>query len=283
VELPEQAVGAVRGLERHGKRVARSPLFQHLTRWGFFTKALVHATVGALALATALGRGGTTTDTRGAIRVLARQPEGATLLVLLAVGLAGLAVWFVLDGLADPRATKRSRAGAWQRVGQVLLGLFNGALALWTVRLVAGARPGPASDTLVKGWTAEVLDLPGGQAVAFVAGLVILALAAHQLRTGLGRRFLPNLHLRAMPPWLRRGAVALGMAGFSTQGAVLGMVGGWAVRAAFDDNPHEARGIDGALTTLAHRGDGALLLAACAAGLLAYAAYALVEGAYGKR
>ena len=64
--------------------------FEWLARAGFVARGLVYGIIGLLALKLAIGSGGKATDQEGAMRTLAQQPLGRTMLVALAVGLAGL-------------------------------------------------------------------------------------------------------------------------------------------------------------------------------------------------
>nr|MBA3556337.1 DUF1206 domain-containing protein [Gemmatimonadales bacterium] len=53
-----------------------APWIERLARVGYAAKALLYATVGILAAQAALGRGGRTTDTRGALREVLGAPYG---------------------------------------------------------------------------------------------------------------------------------------------------------------------------------------------------------------
>jgi hypothetical protein len=61
---------------------------------------------------------------------------------------------------------------------------------------------------------------------------------------------------------------------------VFALVGFFLAKAAWEYDPDEAVGIDGALARLAHRAYGTWLLAAVALGLLAYAVFCLVQARY---
>jgi len=61
---------------------------------------------------------------------------------------------------------------------------------------------------------------------------------------------------------------------------VLGLIGGFLLLAALRYNPSEARGLDGALTSLLNRPFGPWLLALVALGLVAYGLYSVFEARY---
>ncbi len=68
--------------------------------------------------------------------------------------------------------------------------------------------------------------------------------------------------------------------GILARGVVFVMIGTFLVQAALTANPRRARGLDGALETLAAQPYGTLLLALAAAGLVAYAVYMALEARY---
>ncbi|HEX8820331.1 MAG TPA: DUF1206 domain-containing protein [Archangium sp.] len=68
--------------------------------------------------------------------------------------------------------------------------------------------------------------------------------------------------------------------GILARGVVFVMLGTFLVQAALTANPRRARGLDGALETLAAQPHGDLLLALAAAGLVAYAVYMALEARY---
>ena len=61
---------------------------------------------------------------------------------------------------------------------------------------------------------------------------------------------------------------------------VFGLIGLFLVKAAWEFDSKEARGLDGALLELAQQPYGGLLLGAVAVGLLAYAFYCFVQARY---
>src|SRR5688572_22527145 len=72
-----------------------------VARIGFASIAVVYMTIGFLALLLAVGKGGAATDQRGAIDALQSLPGGTVLLAVLALGMAGYALWRLLQGTMD--------------------------------------------------------------------------------------------------------------------------------------------------------------------------------------
>jgi hypothetical protein len=240
----------------------------------------VYAVIGVLALRLALGEGGRTTDSKGALATIAQAPLGGMLVVALAVGLVGMALWFEVQAIADPDGDRPR--GAWamlSRIGQGIAGLGYASLAVAAVRLAFGESAGPGGDAEARSWTARVLELPAGRALVVVGAAIVLVVGAPDLERR--RSQVPE----ARGPRTRRSSVAawaarLGAVGFTAQGVVFVLVGLFFAQAAFERDPGEATGFDGALATLARQPFGSMLLAVAALGLLAYAAFAFIEGRY---
>ena len=79
--------------EAQGERVVRTDQFEWLARAGLLARGVVYGIIGVLAIKLALGDGGKATDQQGALHTIAKQPFGKFLLVVVAVGLAGYALW----------------------------------------------------------------------------------------------------------------------------------------------------------------------------------------------
>jgi hypothetical protein len=271
-------VAAWRTIQGAASRSTRYRAVDRLMRVGFVARGAVYAVIAALALAVALGAGGETTDTRGALAALAATSVGRSLLLVLGMALAGLAVFFVVETLAAPRTPSSRPWTAAMRIGNGAAALGYGVLAFAAERLGNGGRPGPTGERQAEAWTRRALDLPGGRWLVLVAALVVMFVGARQAWRGLRRRFLEDLQLARVPRLLRPWAAPLGVVGFTVQGAVLVLVGVFFAAAAIQNAPWTATGFDGALAVIAAQRRGQALLAAVALGLFAYAAYSLLEG-----
>ena len=75
-------------------------------------------------------------------------------------------------------------------------------------------------------------------------------------------------------------ATGVGIIGLLARAVVFCLIGLFLVRAAWEYDPKQARGLDGALLELAQRPYGGFLLGAVAVGLLAYALYCFVQARY---
>jgi hypothetical protein len=259
------------------REVAQSPWVERLGRLGLVAKAALHAIVGLLALAIPLGLGGKTTDRQGALRTVAAQPLGEVLLIALAVGFAGYAVWRFVQAFLDRDYEGKGLKGLAKRVSYFARGLLYAASALLAMAIVGGLGSGGSNE---QEETAKVLDKPGGRWLVAAIGVAFLAAGVYNLFRSLTGKFRKQLREDEMGGTERGWTIVVGVAGHAARAVVFGLIGSFLVKAAWQYDSREAIGIDGALRTLAEQPYGGLLLGAVAAGLLAYAAYCLVQARY---
>ena len=74
---------------------------EKMARLGFGARGVVYCLVGALALMAALGSGGQTTGSRGALESLIGEPFGRVLLGAIGLGLVCFAVWRLVEAVSD--------------------------------------------------------------------------------------------------------------------------------------------------------------------------------------
>src|SRR5262249_45452711 len=91
--------GPVDRAEAAGEQAGRGTVFEALARAGVVARGGILAGIGGLAVKLAVGAGGKTTDQRGALETIAHQPLGKGLLILVAVGLGGYALWRLFHAL----------------------------------------------------------------------------------------------------------------------------------------------------------------------------------------
>jgi hypothetical protein len=72
-------------LQQQAQRVAAHPWVEKLARFGYAAKGTVYFVVGLLTAQAAIGSGGETTSTSGALEELVAQPFGKVLLGLIAM------------------------------------------------------------------------------------------------------------------------------------------------------------------------------------------------------
>lgn len=161
----------------------------------------------------------------------------------------------------------------------MLRGVFYAGLCVLTVRLLTTSGGGGGGEQEM---TARLLDLPLGQALVVVLGLVVMGVGLYQGYRGITKDFVDELQIGTLPTAQRRGIIRLGVAGLCARAVVFTLIGVFLVRAALAYDPGAAVGLDGALAALAQTPAGPALLGVVAAGLLAYGAFCFAQARYGR-
>jgi hypothetical protein len=263
---------------RAGARAAaRSEWTKRLGRLGFLAKGLVYAVVALIAIEVARGEKKKTKSEEGAIESLAHQSFGELLLVLLAIGLAGYALWRLRIALLGPPGESGAHA-ALERVGSVVLAAVYAGLCIYTVRFLTTDSGG--EETRPDEVTKKLLDEPYGVALVIAAGVVMLGVAAYEAYKALSRDFLDDLETGRMSSGTRSLATFLGTAGYGALAVTSAIFGAFLIKAAVEHDAKEAVGLDGALQELVTESLGPLLLWVVAIGLLIYAFYCVIQARY---
>src|SRR5688500_9626394 len=153
-------------------------MFEYLARLGYASKAVVYAIVGVLAILAVTNRGGVVTDTSGALRVVLNRPLGRGLLIVVAIGLCGYAVWRLMDAVLDPDRDGTSFGGLVTRIGNAVRGCVYGALGFEAIQLLRGLRESNGDAEL---WTARILQWPSGPLLIGIAGAIVAAYGTSQI------------------------------------------------------------------------------------------------------
>jgi Domain of Unknown Function (DUF1206) len=262
------------------RRLARSTWTERVGRLGFAAKGVLYLLVAVIAIKVAAGKGGAPEDQKGALATVADEPFGMFLLVLLALGLTGYALWRLVEVVVGP-PDKDGAEAQGERVASLGRALIYGSLSAFAWMIVAGSGGGSSGGSEQQ-QTATVLGWPGGVALVTVVGIGVIGVAAYQGYRGATESFLDDLALAQMSKGERKLATYVGVAGHVARGVVFALIGVFLVKAALEYDPQEAIGLDGALRKLAGQPYGLLLLGLVAAGLLLYGLYCLVEARYRK-
>jgi hypothetical protein len=258
-----------------------SPFVEKFARFGYASKGVVYLIVGALAAMAAFGAGGgETTGSRGALRTIAEQPFGQVLLGVVAFGVLGYSLWQFIRAIEDPENEGSDRKGIGKRIAFFFSGIIHLGLVFAAVGIIRGSGGGGDDDAKAQGWTARLMSYPSGQWVVAAAGLGILCYGARQLYRAFKAKLDKMLALGGMGAGAARAVRYVCRFGMAARGVVFGLIGAFLVAAAIHENPGEARGVGGALDTVARQSYGPWLLGIVALGLVAYGIYELVKARY---
>ena len=175
---------------RAAKRAANSRWVEWPARVGFCSRGVVYGVIGLIALQIA-SRGSTSgqhASKDGALREIAERSYGRALLVVLAVGLGGYAIWRLSEAVwgTRTRTTSTSAPPSACSRGQ---GAVYLAFLCSTLRFVANgpAGGGGRGDQQEETMTARILDLPAGQLVVGAVGVGLIVGGRYVVYRGIAR------------------------------------------------------------------------------------------------
>ncbi|RKS12814.1 uncharacterized protein DUF1206 [Arthrobacter sp. AG1021] len=244
------------------RQTARNPWFQRAARLGYVANAVLHATLGFLALVLARG-GSAEADQSGALQTLAGQPWGIVLLWVCAIGAALLGLWSLAQAaLPQPKAFSRLKSAG---TGIVFLGL-SGAFLQFAL--------GNQSDSgqTTSSFSAMLMRSTAGRGALIALGVVLIGVGGYFVYRGITRGFLKDLQTTGHRA-LRKAITVSGVVGYPAKGLVLAAVGLLFIVSTVQGDPEESTGIDGALKALGEQQFGPFALVLVGAGLLSYALF----------
>lgn len=263
------------------RRAATSQPVIWLARLGYAARGIVYLIIGGLAIKLATGFGGKITDQHGALQAISQEPFGKFLLVIVAIGLVGYALWKFIEAFFDTDSVGTRAKGMVGRVGDVATGIAYALLALGAISIITGSgNGGKSSNASTQDWTAKLLHNPFGVFLVVVIGLIVIAVAAYLFYRAYAADFRKRLNLSSLSPQWRNWAILSGRFGYAALGVVYGIVGIFLIVAAVKNNASQAKGLSGALQVLIHQPFGPVLLAVVALGLIAYGIFSFVEARY---
>ena len=208
-----------------------------------------------------------------------RQPFGHGLLIAVAVGLGGYALWRFVQAAYGTGPEGGGDSSAMGRIVALGSGIAYLAMCGLAVSILLGTSSRKSSSP--------------HHAAAGVLGLARRRIPGRCRRRALHRDRASTRATRASPTsfskrtrptkWDQRATqfiTGIGVVGHLARMVAFGLIGIFALKAAIDYNPNKAIGLDGALATIAQQSFGQYLLALVAAGLIAFGLYSIADARY---
>ena len=238
--------------------------------------------IGLIALDVARDGGrGDDASKAGALREISERPFGGALLVVLAVGLAGYAMWRATEAVWGKRDEEDEKKRSAKRLGSAARAVLYAAFCITTVRFILdGPSSGTQGDEQEQTMVTRALELPAGQFIVAGFGAAIIAGAIYIGYRGLSQKFNERLDTSEMGPVTGAAVDVLGTVGMIARSVVFTLAGYLLIRAAIDYDPDKASGLDGTLKTLAQATYGQAILVVTALGLICYGLYSWAEARY---
>jgi type IV secretory pathway VirB2 component (pilin) len=249
-----------------GRQAEQSDWLDHAVRLGLVAYGVVHLLIGWLAVQLALGGHSENASAKGAMAELAKQPFGEVLVWAVAVGLYLLVIWRLLEAAVGHR-DEDGRERVRKRLMSLVKAGVYGALAVTATKVAIGSGGGSSGSQT---FTAKVMDLPAGQWIVVVAGLVIIGYAVNLARRGWTEKFAEHLDTEGKLGYSGATYLLLGKVGHIAKGVALAIVGILLCYAGIAHEPGKSGGLDEALTKVLQQPFGPVLLILIGIGIACY-------------
>ncbi len=257
--------------EEKAEQASDHPALEKAARAGYAMNGLLHLVIAGILVQIAFGSGGQASSS-GALAQIAQVPLGQVLLWIGAVGYTGLALWQLLQGVVGPH--EEGKSGWADRVKELGKGATYAVLAFTTYKFATGG--GSSGGGKAGDFTRTVMQAPAGKALIFVIGVGVFAVGCYHVYKGATKKFTEDLESNESGD-LGRAVIVSGMVGYIGKGIALGAIGALFVLAAWTTDPEQAKGMDGALRTLAGNTGGTAVLLAIAVGFLGFGLYSFAR------
>lgn len=251
---------------------------ERLARIGYIAKGMLYATIGILAAAAAMGNGGKSTDSRGAMGAVMDAPFGRFLLFAMALGLVGYAIWRIVEGVTDPENRGNDAKGLAVRASMVIRGLVHASLALSAIKLATYHASSGGGNASADHWTSVAFGLPGGKVLVWLVALSFMAFGAYQVFRAITAKLGERMNIGQASAEAGRWIIPVSRFGIGARGLVFIAIGVLFARAAKAHDAAKAGGIAEALRSI--EGTNHWAFAAIAIGLIAYGGYQFLNARY---
>ena len=242
-------------------------------RLGLVARASIYLLIGVLSILVAAGHSTAETDQWGAMQQLNRSTLGHVLLWVVALGLAGYALWRFSEAVFGV-AGEGKKAGP--RLKSFARGCVYTVIAFMAFEVAAGRGVRSQAGRQIT-LTAQVMRHTGGRVAVALVGAAVAVVGAILVYEGATGKFEKYLDLSRAPAVTRRIVKIIGVVGTVARGALFALAGIFVIQAAWDYEPKKAAGLDGALRSLRDTAVGPWLLGVVALGLVAFGLYGLAE------
>jgi len=257
-----------RRARRVTERTAANPGIEFLERVGYVVRGVLYGVMGGLALALALGIGGSATDQSGSLVWLTGNGAGKFLLLAVVIGLAAYSLWGFVRAIFDPLHRGDDPPGIVERLGFAWSGIAYASIVVFALKLLVGAAS-PHHQDGTQAAIASILSIPGGRWIAVGIGVIALGAGIGQFVEAYKATFRKDLKRIEMKKAEKEVVDNLGRLGMVSRGVTFSLVGWFVMQGGLHQDPSQARGYGGAFLFLVQQPFGRVILAMVAIGFIA--------------
>ncbi|MEX0790193.1 MAG: DUF1206 domain-containing protein [Actinomycetota bacterium] len=259
------------------KREQRKAI-EYLARTGLAGRGLVYLLIAFVAMQIPFGEP-SSADKEGVMASISSKPWGTPVLIAIAIGFAGYAIWRLVEAILDPEGKSKKTEGKFKRAGYLFRGILYTTFAYSALR-VAFTKQSQGSTQKAQETTAGVFSLPGGKWIVLAFGLGVIAAGAYNGYRAFAGKYRKDFKVHEMSASQRKFLFPVAAAGLYSRAVVFCLVGIFFVRSALTIDPAKARGLDGALHEILNSPGGYWWLEIVAAGLAAFGIFSLAQARY---
>lgn len=251
-----------------------SDWIDHAVRAGLVAYAVVYLMIGWLAVQLAFGDREGKPSSSGAMHELAQQPFGDVLIWVVSIGMFLLVLWKLLDAAFGHRDERDSGKRTRARLVSAGKAVVYAAIGFSGLRVATGSgSSGKSQDS----WTAQLMDVTGGQLLVGLIGLAVIGYGAYQIYKAWTEGFADKLDSEGRSGSTGTAYIAFGKAGYTARGIAFMIVGGLIGYGAVTHDASKSGGLDQALFKVLDQPFGPVLLTLLGIGLACYGVFTLAR------
>lgn len=243
-------------------------------RIGYAARGTIYLIIGSLGLLQAIGAGGDSTDSKGALRKVLDLPFGVAIVWILFAGLVCYALWRFTQCFVNTDDHDSDLKGYTIRFGLFCSGISHAGLAYYALTLTGLKMGGNSGGKSTSDIVAMLLNLPLGFILVFGLGLAIGGMGIAHFAKAYRKRYEKRLELeqeslKTIHPICQTALAA--------RGITFLLIAALFISAGVQKDPSDAGGLKDALDWIQSFPMGNVLLAVLAAGLLLFSTYCYIE------
>jgi hypothetical protein len=239
-----------------------------LKQFGFYSKGLIYALIGILAVMVAFGLGGDIKGKSGIVQFLHELPGGVILTTVVALGLLAYSLWQFYEAAVEPSGGEDvKRIGP--RIQFAYSGIFYAFIAFSFAQPLFNKEVSSDGDTK-KVALSQLLDKEWGIWAIWIIGMGMALSSIWQFYLGISGKFMKQIDENPDGKNEFKMVKQTGRYGYIARGMVFGIISFFIIRVSLASNASALKGTEGALQYLLSLPYGNFLMGAVALGMLGF-------------